>query len=45
MFRPLLGHHQVYCLCSGAELGLYFVEIDTLYDDSVRVQTCSALSF
>jgi hypothetical protein len=20
MFRPLLGHHQVYCLCLGAEL-------------------------
>jgi hypothetical protein len=20
MFRPLLGHHQVYCLCLGTEL-------------------------
>jgi hypothetical protein len=20
MFRPLLGHHQVYCLCLGAEI-------------------------
>jgi hypothetical protein len=28
MFRPLLGHHQVYCLCLGDELvfnmDLYF---------------------
>jgi hypothetical protein len=27
MFRPLLGHHQVYCLCLGAELFLILVHI------------------
>jgi hypothetical protein len=45
MFRPLLGHHQVYFLCLGTELDLYFVEIATPDDDTIRVKTCRVLRF
>jgi hypothetical protein len=35
MFRPLLGHHQVYCLCFGAELA-FNMDLNFEYDYITR---------
>jgi hypothetical protein len=40
MFRPLLGHHHVYCLCLGAEL---VFDIDPYFDCDYI--TCSIMLF
>jgi hypothetical protein len=36
MFRPLLGHHQVYCLCLGAELVFFNMDPCFVYDYITR---------